>query len=168
MKKLFAFTFLVLTAAALLIQSLALVIADEHGRLVYVREVAIGERYTVRFIHSVERRPVDEVYEITPECSVLRETIYDMFGAGLPAEVESGQSFSVENGKFHICGFDLHIPVLTYRINKVVADHTLLIGTDQYPLKKWAGPGRALTFTIRRGSLCSILFWKLQSWYDKL
>ena len=110
MKKLLGVALTALIAAPLLFQSLALVVVDESGRPVYVRAVKAGERYTIRFIHSVERRPVDEIYEIAPDCSILRETVYDMFGAGLPAEPEPGKTFSVENGKFHIRGFDLRIP----------------------------------------------------------
>ena len=57
---------------------------DETGKIVFLRPVYEGDRYAVRFIHSVARRPVDEIYEIAPDASVLRETVYDMTGAGLP------------------------------------------------------------------------------------
>ena len=118
--------------------------------VVFILPVYEGDRYTIRFIHSVARRPVDEIYEIASDCSILRETVYDMMGAGLPYEPAAGQAFTVEDGKYHIRGFDMRIPALTYRINKVVADHTLLIGRDVYPLKRWAAPGKPLTFRVRR------------------
>ena len=123
---------------------------DEGGKVVFILPVYEGDRYTIRFIHSVARRPVDEIYEIASDCSILRETVYDMMGAGLPYEPTAGQTFTVEDGKYHIRGFDMRIPALTYRINKVVADHTLLIGRDVYPLKRWAAPGKPLTFRVRR------------------
>ena len=124
---------------------------DETGKVVFLRPVYEGDRYAVRFIHSVARRPVDEIYEIAPDASVLRETIYDMTGAGLPYQPEAGQTFSIENGKYVIRGFDVRIPALTYRISKVVADHTLLIGGDEIRLRDLvSSPGKPLTFRVRR------------------
>ena len=105
---------------------LCLTVTDARGKCVWARPVSIGDRYTIRFIHSVMRTPVDEIYEIDKDCSVLRETVYDMVGAGLPSAPEEGQTFSIEDDKFHIRGYSLRIPDLTYRINMVVADHELL------------------------------------------
>jgi len=135
------------------VPQLFLTLEDETGAVVFVRPVHKGDRYTVRFIHSVARTPVDEIYEIAPDASVLRETVYDMMGAGLPHEPLEGQTFTTENGKYRISGFNMRIPALTYRINTVVADHTLLIGGDVYPLKKLtSAPGKPLTFRVRRMS----------------
>lgn len=144
--------------AILLPMRLCLEVTDKRGDVVYLLPVSIGERYTVRFIHSVARRPVDEIYEIAKDCSILRETVYDMMGAGLPTSPEEGQTFTVKDGKFHIKGYDLKIPVLTYRVNKVVADHELFIGGESFKLKKWIkAPGEPLTFKIKRRSFFDIL-----------
>ena len=135
---------------------------NEKGEVVLILPVYEGERYTVRFIHSVARTPVDEIYEIAPDCSILRETVYDMMGAGLPYEPLDGQTFTTENGKYRISGFDMHIPALTYRINMVVADHTLLIGRNEYPLRRYAsGAGKPLTFRVRRlAPYEAVLLWR--------
>lgn len=130
-----------------------LTVEDEHGAIFFMKHVSLGDRYTVRFIHSVARRPVDEIYEIEEGCSKLVETVYDMTGAGLPHAPEPGQTFTIENGKYHITGYDLKIPVLTYRINKVVADHRFLIDGKEYQLRNWAKPGRPLTFRVQWGTL---------------
>lgn len=142
----------ILTAAALFFPLRVLSVEDEHGTVPFLVPVAVGERYTVRFIHSVMRRPVDEIYEIGPASSILRETVYDMMGAGLPSAPEPGQTFTVEGNRFRISGFNLSIPLLTYRINKVVADHQMIFRGRTYPLKLWAAPGRPLTFRVRKVS----------------
>ena len=129
---------------------------DESGTVVFIRPVYEGDRYAVRFIHSVARRPVDEIYEIAPDCSILRETVYDMMGAGLPYEPLEGQTFTVENDKYVIRGFDMRNPAATSGINTVVADHTLLIGGDEYPLRRWVPSGKPLTFRVRRMSLAEV------------
>ena len=149
-------------AALLLPLRLCLEVTDQRGDVVYLTPMALGDSFAIRFIHSVARRPVDEIYEIERDASVLRETVYDMMGAGLPASPEEGQTFTVEDDKFHIKGFNLKIPVLTYRINKVVADHELMIGGKSFKLKEWTkAPGEALTFKVVRRSLCAVLRSKL-------
>lgn len=141
-----------------------LTVMDEQGAMVYLRPVKLGERYMVRFIHSVQRRPVDEIYEIASDCSILRETVYDMMGAGLPTEPLAGQTFTIEDGKYYIRGFNLRIPALTYRISKVVADHTLFIGKDKFRLKQWvSAPGKPLTFTVHKGNLFELLKFKCRN-----
>lgn len=160
------FVFPLMAAAGILygVRQQYLTVTDERGTVVYLRPVKLGERYTVRFIHSVARRPVDEIYEIAPGCSILRETVYDMMGAGLPTEPLDGQTFTVEDGAYHIRGFHLRLPAVTYRISKVVADHTLCVGKDEFRLKQWvSAPGKPLTFTVHEGNLCELLKFKCRS-----
>ncbi len=143
---------------------------DKDGAVVFLRPVREGERYAVRFIHSVARTPVDEIYEVARGASVLRETVYDMMGAGLPSEPLEGQTFTVENGKFHIRGFDLRIPALTYRTGRVVADHRLLIGPENVPLGRLvASPGDPVTLKVRRLMPARILSLRknLRAWRQK-
>ncbi len=138
-------------AAYACVPRLFLTVEDKDGAVVFLRPVRAGDRYTVRFVHSVARTPVDEIYEITPGASTLRETVYDMFGAGLPSEPLEGQSFSVEDGKFHIRGFELKIPALTYRTGKIVADHRLIVGAENVALGRLvASPGDPVTLRVRR------------------
>ncbi len=141
----------VLVVLALLFPVRLLVLIDEGGNAVFAHPVRIGEICTVRFIHSVALRPVDEVYEVDSDCLVLRETWFDMGGAGLPLDLPYPDLvFSLENNKYHITGYNMRLPNLTYRINKVVADHTLILDDREYRLKELVGPGRALTFRVQK------------------
>lgn len=161
--------FLLAAGSVFCLPRLYLTAADESGRVVYMRPVRRGERYTVRFIHSVARTPVDEIYEIGEDCSILRETVYDMMGAGLPAGPGEGQVFSTENGKYRLGGFSLKIPVLTYRIDKVVADHTLLMGKDVFQLRRWvSAPGKPLSFRVEKASLAGWLRFRGRSYLRSL
>ena len=73
---LFIFSLVAVAGILFCVPQQYLTVTDERGAVVYLRPVKLGERYTVRFIHSVARRPVDEIYEIAPDCSILRETVY--------------------------------------------------------------------------------------------
>lgn len=142
-----------LAAAALLTAALwpvrLLTLTGADGRPVFMAPVSVGEHFTVRFIHSVERRPVDEVFEAAADSLVLIETWFDMGGAGLPLDYMNPQlKFEFRNNLYHITGYDMRLPEVTYRINKVVADHTLLLRGREYKLKRWAPPGGPLTFRV--------------------
>lgn len=159
-----ALAFLVAAAAAILLWPVRLlVLTDGDGQSVFMKRVSPGERYTVRFIHSVMRRPVDEVYEIAPNCSVLKETWFDMGGAGLPLDyVNPKLHFTFENNLYHITGYDMELPDLVYRVNKVVADHTLLIGGRQYKMKQWTRPGGPIHFRVKRMPAARLIWFKLR------
>ncbi|WP_302295254.1 DUF1850 domain-containing protein, partial [Pyramidobacter piscolens] len=161
---LFIFSLVAVAGILFCVPQQYLTVTDERGAVVYLRPVKLGERYTVRFIHSVARRPVDEIYEIAPDCSILRETVYDMMGAGLPTGPLDGQTFTVEDGAYRIRGFHLRLPAVTYRISKVAADHTLFVGTDEFKLKQWvSAPGKPLTFSVHEGNLSELLKFKCRN-----
>ena len=144
-----------------------LTVENEDQEILYMRAVDLGDRYAVRFTHSVARRPVDEIYEVDEDCSKLIETVYDMMGAGLPHAPEAGQTFTVKDGRYHITGFNLKIPVLTYRISKVVADHRFLIDGKDYKLLDWTKPGRPLTFRVQWGTLGNLISFKYHHLFSK-
>ena len=161
---LFIFSLVAVAGILFCVPQQYLTVTDERGAVVYLRPVKLGERYTVRFIHSVARRPVDEIYEIAPDCSILRETVYDMMGAGLPTGPLDGQTFRVEDVAYRSRGFHLRLPAVTYRISKVAADHTLFVGTDEFKLKQWvSAPGKPLTFSVHEGNLSELLKFKCRN-----
>lgn len=164
MKKICFLLCVLLAAVTLAIPIRLLILTDESERAVFAKAVKLGERCTVRFIHSVARRPVDEVYEVARDCLVLQETWFDMGGAGLPLDLPDPKlAFSLENGKYHITGYNMRLPNLTYRINKVVADHALIFGARETKLKELVGPGRALTFRVRKRPAGWLLWFKTRN-----
>lgn len=141
---------------------LTLILQNGKGETVFCRQVRKGEHYTVTFIHSVERRPIDETYEIGDGTSILTETVFDMMGAGIATAPEKQQTFHSGNNLYKISGFNRPIPALTYRINAVIADHTLKIGKKSYHLKELvSAPGKPLTFLVRKTPLYKYLIFSL-------
>nr|WP_255429737.1 DUF1850 domain-containing protein [Streptomonospora sp. PA3] len=69
---------------------LRLVITDaERGRVVVSQPVAVGEHLTLRYTHSVSKRPVEEEFSIAaPGRLAMEEMRFDTFGANLPVGPE--------------------------------------------------------------------------------
>jgi len=106
-------------------------------------------RFTVRFTHSWARTPVDEIFQIGEGNDfILKETIYEDFGAGLAHEPESTSSMTIENGVIHIRGINRTIPNLQIRTGRVVAAHTLIYGSRYVPFSDFAAPGSAVIFRV--------------------
>ena len=114
--------------------------------------------FAVRFLHSWARSPVDELFQVDSGNNiVLKETIYEDFGAGLPHEPEQGRplsSMTVENGKIHIRGIDRIVPDLQVRTGRFVAGHTLIYGDKHVPFSDFAAPGSTVIFKAQRLQRC--------------
>ena len=116
-------------------------------------------RFTVRFLHSWARSPVDEVFQADARNNIiLKETIYEDFGAGLPHEPEHPlSSMTVENGKIHIRDIDRIISDLQIRTGRFVAAHTLIYGDKHVPFSDFAAPGDVVIFKAQ--SLKRYILW---------
>ncbi|MCL2010946.1 MAG: DUF1850 domain-containing protein [Synergistaceae bacterium] len=129
------------------------ILSDERGEEKF-RFYPPDGRFTIRFLHSWARSPVDELFQVDAENNiVLKETIYEDFGAGLPHEPEPGRpmsSITVENGKIHIRGIDRIIPDLQIRTGRFVAGHTLVYEGKHVPFSNFAAPGSVVIFKAQR------------------
>ena len=117
-------------------------------------------RFTIRFLHSWARSPVDEVFQVDDGHNiVLKETIYEDFGAGLPHEPEPGRppsSMTVENGKIRIRDIDRVISDLQIRASRFVAAHTLIYGDKLVPFSDFAVPGSVVIFKVQSMKRCAL------------
>ena len=133
---------------------------DDKGVEKYVFRPPDG-RFTIRFLHSWARSPVDEVFQTDAGNDiVLKETIYEDFGAGLPHEPEPGRpvsSMTVENGKIHIRDINRTVPDLQVRVGRFVAAHTLIYKDKHVPFSDFAAPGSAVIFKVQNIKRC--IFW---------
>ena len=76
---------------------------QQDGHLLSAGQVQSGSIVTLRFTHSVAKRPVDELWEVSQKrVLILRETIYDSFGAGLPTDLGPGEKMTVQEGWIRI------------------------------------------------------------------
>ena len=69
-----------------------LVLRNGDTNAEYARfRVKEGDEFSVTFIHSVNKYPLTDVYEIRDHKIYVIRTIYNNFGAGVQTEIEDGQ-----------------------------------------------------------------------------
>ncbi len=151
-----------LTAAALLVaaavivifalnQSKSLVLQDRKTGEIYAEyPISRGERFSVEFIHSVNKTPVRDIYEVRKGGEIyVVETDYFGFGAGVQTELNPGETLEYgEDGSMQVKNINILIPNLTYVVG-TVSDHTLRIGDEAVSLRELCGRNSSVTFTVK-------------------
>ncbi len=144
-----ALAFAALAAWALWPTSTLDIRAGREERLVKSIPVTIGERITYSYLHSVQKKPIDEVLEIAPnDHLVVRETTYEMTGAGLPSDVLDGD-FVIDpaTGKWKIINMSRDIPEWHVRV-AFTAQQTLEVSGEKFRLDSLATPTTLLVVGI--------------------
>ncbi|MGO1922455.1 MAG: DUF1850 domain-containing protein [Jeotgalicoccus sp.] len=95
----------------------------------FVQDVEYGERFEVNYIHSVERSPVSEVFEVRGDGIYTMESHTESFGAGMPYE---GEDIELKDGTFTIKNINrkVHGGTLRIRPSSVFPHHIIIGGTD--------------------------------------
>lgn len=109
-----------------------------------------GERFSITFVHSVNKSPLTDVYEIRGNDIYVVETHYHSFGAGVQTEIEDGQTLSyTSDGTMVVGGFDKLIPDLSYFVG-TVSDHILKIGSREISLRELCGRNCKVSFSCKQ------------------
>jgi len=129
----------------------------ECGRVRFTHPAPDGETFSIVYIHSVNQSPVAEIYEIRDRRIVLVAFEFEAFGAGIPTELEPGQTLiHLPEGGMRIEGFDRVMTDLHYLIAHAT-DLTLHIGSSEIPLTSLDEAGQSLRFSVRE-----LNFWQRQ------
>ena len=145
----------VVLVAAVLILSLVqfsylILVNDESNTLLLKVRISDEEEFSVSYIHSANRSPVTEFYQVRNGSIVLTALEFATFGAGMPTELEPGQVLvNLPDGKMRIEGFDREIEALLYIIG-YTTEHTLHVGQQNVPLTTLDVPGQLIQFNIVR------------------
>lgn len=120
-------------------------IVDRNTRnLLLALPAAAGEPFTLTYLHSIARRPVEEVFYVTPEGQILVDkTVWDMNGAGLPAGPEPGMEFELEDGKYILSHMGRRYKEVVLAVGWV-AQHKLVYRRRILPLARLTPPGQAV------------------------
>lgn len=143
-----------LTAAALflifLFRPARLVLCSaDTGRVYRTWDAYDGMTFSVEFVHSVNKSPVRDIFEVRDRKIWAVATRYSAFGAGVQTEIEEGQTLSYdEDGAMVVSGFDLSFPKLSYIVG-TVSDHILSIEGEEISLRELCGKNAAVVFEVR-------------------
>ncbi|MDI3481794.1 MAG: hypothetical protein PWQ97_1449 [Tepidanaerobacteraceae bacterium] len=113
-------------------------------------------KFTLSFIHSVQKTPVYEVYYIDDDNNlVLKETRYYSLGVGLPFTDENGH-FSNENGEFRITGLNRKFPSISIMVSPIPG-HVIIIDGKTYPLLSFTKPEESINIkAVEKWNLISL------------
>ena len=113
-----------------------LVLRNGDTNAEYARfRVKEGDEFSVTFIHSVNKYPLTDVYEIRDHKIYVIRTIYNNFGAGVQTEIEDGQTLTYEE-----------MPYLSYIVG-TVSDHTLTLHGKEISLRDLCGRNSKVEFS---------------------
>jgi hypothetical protein len=126
-------------------------IAVPAERTVWCAEMSEGEEFLLSFVHSVNRRPVYDTFQVRDAGLVILTSRFDSFGAGMPeASTDAGTLRVVPDGWLEWT-VNRPVPELILRVGWV-AQHVLQIRNRSIAMADVAEPGTALAFRVRRVS----------------
>lgn len=153
MKRYFAAVALALLAAAtaafLMSGKGILVLSNgDTGERYAEYEMAPGDSFSITFIHSVNKSPVTDWYETDKNGRIwLRSTVYYDFGAGVPFDLNEGESLDyAENGAMVISNINREISPFLIFVG-TVSDHTLLVNEKEISLRDLCGRNAKVNIT---------------------
>lgn len=134
----------------LLNQPLKIIIEDmSTEEKLFVQNIEYGEHFAVNYIHSVERSPVSEVFEVRSDGIYTMESHTESFGAGMPYE---GEDVEIDDGKFIIKNINRKVHGGTLRIRpSSVFPHHIVIGDKDILISEAPYKGKNLEVKLMKG-----------------
>lgn len=110
-----------------------------------------GTRFSVEFIHSINKTPVKDIYEVRNGGEIyVVETDYYSFGTGVQTELNPGETLEYsDNGAMQIKNIDKLIPDLIYIVG-TVSDHVMCIEEREISLRELCGKNSMVRFSIEK------------------
>lgn len=127
-----------------------LVVRDyASGKIIMSLKVKSGDRFTIRYIHSVDKKPIFEQFRLDPDRGlVLEKTWFRIFGAGLGHWPGHGQ-LTQKDGWITIDKMNYTLGSFVLRIGSPGVDHTIIYHQHEINLSALA-PGRRSMVTFER------------------
>ena len=133
------------------------IVEEKTGRILYAENVRYGDTFTITYIHSVNKSPVDDIFEIQPDYSImLRKTVFRSFGAGVPFELEEQQVLNTYEDRIEIDNINRHIAQYLLFVG-TTADHVFSMHGRSIHLNQLTRPQNTVRFEVRRVSVGTLL-----------
>jgi hypothetical protein len=117
-----------------------------------------GDEFIVKWIHSVELTPWEEIFRIDSNNNIILDrTRFQQFGAGVPDF--AGKTVEIKDGYITYGEINQKIPLLPYGISNF-AKHTLVFNDVEYPLYELVPDGDRINIYTEKISLLKYLYIK--------
>ena len=121
-------------------------------------KVEEGNEFIVKWIHSVELTPWEEIFRIDSNNNIILDrTRFQQFGAGVPDF--AGKTVEIKDGYITYGEINQKIPLLPYGISNF-AKHTLVFNDVEYPLYELVPDGDRINIYTENISLLKYLYIK--------
>ena len=131
--------------------------AFSDGELYFMQKVQPGDKFILKYTHSVALTPVWEIFIIDKDYQiVLIETDFLDHGAGLPYTTFENEIFVEEEGRFKIKNMHRIIPTPIYYRIGAVRENIFYFKGEEINLSSLVGD-RLLTIEIDRNNLFNYL-----------
>lgn len=130
----------------------------QEEETLFIFKVEEGDEFIVKWIHSVELTPWEEIFRIDNENNIILDrTRFQQFGAGVPDF--AGKTVEIKDGYITYGEINQKIPLLPYGISNF-AKHTLVFKNIEYPLYKLVPDGDRINIYTKKISLLKYLYIK--------
>lgn len=158
--RLWACVLITATAALLLLIPLpCLVAADPDSGPVLIIPMPVGKTFTLGYIHSVHKTPVEENFILDtgtgPARLVLTSTSFDTLGVGIPYGRGEG-NLEHQQGRFMLTGLHREFEEINVKAMPL-AQHSLTVRGRHYDLNDYFAPGASLRLKADRLSTLEII-----------
>lgn len=131
--------------------------------LVWAVQAAPGDRFTLRWTHTVTLRPVEEEYAVGDDRLLhLRRMIFDHFGPNLPAGPEEGTVWQVEADRWVVTGYQIALDRLNLGLSHI--DHRLIVGGRELDLIRATEPNGLVRIQQERLPVILIIWTEVWQW----
>ncbi|WP_159461951.1 DUF1850 domain-containing protein [Salirhabdus sp. Marseille-P4669] len=132
---------------------------ENTGEILAFLPIEKKQKFDILYTHSVHLTPVQEKYVMTDEHTIKQyELIYESYNVGMPSNVEEGEKFVEENGKFHIKNMDRRFPFIDLSVGEIVANHRLIMNDKVIPFHNFVEPGTWVRIKFRK--LTALQYWR--------
>ena|SRR5660397_129139 len=131
----------------------------QEDKIIMTFKVDEDDEFIVKWIHSVELTPWEEIFRIDSENNmILDRTRFQQFGAGVPDF--AGKTVEIKDGYITYGEINQKMPLLPYGIS-AFAEHTFVFKDTDYELYKMVPDGDRINFYTERLSLIEYLYRKI-------
>ncbi len=127
----------------------------QSEEILFLFNVKPDDEFTVKWIHSVELTPWEEIFRIDDNNEIILDrTRFQQFGAGVPDS--AGTKTEYKDGYIIFSGINQKIDLLPYGISSY-AKHTFIYKDQEYELYKLVKDGDRINFYTAKISLIKYL-----------
>lgn len=120
-----------------------------------------GDTFQLIWKHSIHLTDVVEKYEVEKNQNIKQyEIVYEHFGIGMPSNASEGETFTYEDGKYHVKNLENVFPDIKLRNGKTVSENRFVWGEDGQhlvSLNHYFKPGQRLKIEVNRLTLWDCL-----------